>query len=210
MSKARKMGVLVATGIMLLTSMLPAFAEVCVIGDRGNPHADSGSWTKLNVSQQANNTWQDWFWRGSWEGKTFQCPWNNAEATCPINLDFTKATSHAREWGISIGPGGNSNDWFKKVVGSLTASFNYSRQKTWTNSFSFRPGGSVRRGQFAEPITVQVRRWTRGYYKGGWVEKRQVFARYQYYCYDFDANRSYGQWSSNTATGASYHTIHIY
>jgi len=211
MVNTKKIVASVATAATLLTSISPAFAG-CGTYDRGSPHADSGDWTKLYESQHANNTWQDWFWRGSWEGKVFKCPWNNADPTCPINLDFTKSTSHSKEVGFSIGAGGGTNDWFKKAAGTLTGSFNYNRQTTWTDSFSFRPGGSIRRNQYAEPITVQDRRWRRGYYHGGWMQTSATANRYGIVtrCYDFDWNRNYGEWTSNTAENTSYHTLHIY
>lgn len=214
MSKAKKIVVFVASAATLLGTIAPAYAG-CVWDDRGSPHADGGSATQLMRTQHAHNTWQDWFWRGSWEGKVFQCPWGNADPTCPINLDFTKGTSHSAQIQFGFDAGGGTNDWFKKAVGSLAASFNYSKQRTWNNSFSFRPGGSIRRGQKAEPITVQDRRWQRGYYRGGWVQTgsrtvtsgRLVVGVQR--CYDFQNWHNFGGWTTNQAEGSSFHTIHI-
>lgn len=211
MSKAKRVVLSAVAAATLLTSMSQAVAG-CVAEDRGSPHADGGSWTTQQQTQHAWNTWQDWFWRMSWEQPIFQCPWGNALPTCPITTNFTKSVSHSKEWGVSFGPEGGTNDWFKKAVASLGFNFNYSQQKTWTDSFSFIPGGAIQRGQKVEPITVQERRWRKGHFHGGWVETYSYQDRYRrtFHCYDFDWGRNFGEWTTNTADGSSYHTYHIF
>ncbi len=214
MSKAKRLVLSAVAAATLLTSMSQAVAGCVFAQDRGSPHADGGGWTTHLQTQHAWNTWQDWFWRMSWESPLYQCPWGNAQPTCPITSNFTKAVSHSKEWGFSVGPGADSKDWFQKAMGSLAFNFHYTQQRTWTDSFSFIPGGSILRGQKVDAITVQDRRWRKGVFKGGWVQTSQS-SNYRYpgqitRCYDFDWGRTFGEWSTNTAEGRSYHTYHIF
>lgn len=210
MSKTKRLVLSAVAAATLLTSVSQAVAG-CGRYDRGSPHSDSGNWTSHIETQHAWNTWQDWFWRLSWTEPVYQCPWGNAEPICRITSNFTKTVSHSKEWGVGFGPGGGTNDWFKKAVGTLGINFNYGQQKTWTDSFSFTPGGAILRGQKVDPVTIQDRRWRKGIFHGGWVEKSSYVDRYgTVRCYDFDWGRNFGEWSSNTADGRSYNTYHIF
>ncbi|WP_327404578.1 hypothetical protein OG194_33900 [Streptomyces sp. NBC_01288] len=135
-----------------------AASQECLQNSENSSHDMAGNsstdhQTQSVGVQQANNTWQDWVWRGP----TFQCPWN--VPSCSYAWQQSKTTGWQYSAGLSIKVPipviGND-------LASLTPSYN--RSGSTTTSYTFTTNLSP--GQFAQPIQVVQRRWTQGVYKG--------------------------------------------
>ena len=205
---------------MLASAVSPAWAGCVNNDDRGSPHADQNGATQLIVTQQASNTWTQWIWRGGDDGEVFNCPWNNGEANCPYSWGQSKSKTTSKGWSGGVGAGGGTNDWFKKVVGTLAGAFSYTYTRSWTTTQTFTAQVSVPKGMYAEPIIAQTRRWQGGYMRGGWMESsrktiyhfsgRTVTEGGKEYCYNFDGGRQFGDWNTHVAEGSVYRTYHIH
>lgn len=210
---------IVSTALAVLASTAaPAWAG-CVQENRGNPHAD-GDKTRLVWRTRSSTTFQDWIWRGKDHPPILFCDWSN-NTDCPFHWTRGYSQSWSKSTSVGFGAGASTNDWLKTAQGSLQFAFNRTWQKTYSQSDSFTLDGSGHRGQYGEPIVVQKRRWTRGNFVGGWYETSHQPKRYvpnnritvtipETWCYDYDANRTYGQWTTNEADGPSYMAWHIY
>ncbi len=204
---------------LILSATLVAHAPLAQAGcgndDRGSPHADDSGATRLMVTQQANTTWQDWFWRGINNGQNARCPDNNV-GPCKFTWANAVATSTTIGFGGGVTGGFRDAKWWEKAQSSLQAAFNFTYQRQTTKTDTYSIDASYGPGWFAEPIMVQVRRWKTGYFQGGWVQKSatavfsgRIFVGTRY-CYDFDGNQRFGEWTSNVAEGAPYRTFNIH
>lgn len=215
--KIRRLASLVAAAALLSSQAASAHDQHSNY-DLGSPHAAGDSGTVHVVDQQANNTWADWFWRGKDHGYNYQCPWNNGKDTCSASWNVTETHGTSIGFGGGINPGGNSANWFSKVQGSLAASFSFDYSRSQSTSMAFNQGVDIRRGQWAEPIFIQVRRWQKGHFKNGWVQSGYNAGYHGHdgsgspaeWTYSWTGNITYGGWETNTAMGRPYTTFNIH
>ncbi|MFD4556712.1 hypothetical protein ACFWP5_20770 [Streptomyces sp. NPDC058469] len=145
-----------------------AASQECLQNSENSSHDMAGNWstdhqTQSVSVQHANNTWQDWIWRGS----TFQCPWFQCPwFQCPWNVPscsyaWQQAKTTGWQWSAGL-----SIKVPIPVIGNdlagLTPSYNQSGSTTTSYTFTT----NLSPGQFAQPIQVVTRRWTQGVYKG--------------------------------------------
>lgn len=208
----KRLSCAVIVSMMLFSTVSRA---ACVTSDRGSPHADTEGKTRLMVTQQAHNKWQDWYWRGINHGQNARCPDNNV-GPCKFTWSNAVATSTTIGFGGGVTGGFRDAKWFETAQSSLQAAFNFTYQKQTVKTDTYAIDSSYGPGWFSEPVMIQVRQWKRGYFKGGWVEKsRRPFMQGRIrggtvYCYDFDENQTFGEWTSNVAVGAPYRTFNIH
>lgn len=119
--------------------------------------------TKVVGDKQAGNTWDDWVWRGKWDGTVFYCHPNSGG--CVQNWGISKTTSYSHTTGWSIGGG------FGFEKGAINGEIQgvYQNAKTWGESQteSFNWSTNVAAGKWAQPVIVAVRRWRNGHFNGG-------------------------------------------
>jgi len=128
---------------------------------RGKVVADGG--TIVKETGHANNTWDDWVWRGKWEDKVFPCaPWSQS---CTTSWNFSKTVGYSHTVGWSVGGGFGIEKW--GLDGSVEGA--YQNSKTWTQiqSEGFGFSTTVGPGYWAQPVIVAVRRWKKGHFEGG-------------------------------------------
>jgi hypothetical protein len=215
--KVKSLAGVIALAALLTSQSASAFDKRSYY-NLGSPHAAGDAGTVHVVDQQAGNTWQDWFWRGKDHGFNYQCPWNNGKETCSVSWNVTETHGTTIGFGGGINPGGNSANWFKLVQWSLGASFNFDYNRTQSTSMALNQGVDVRRGQWAEPVFIQVRRWQRGHFKNGWVETHYSPGYHGHdgsgdpavWTYTWTGNITYGGWETNTAQGRPYTTFNIH
>jgi hypothetical protein len=174
---------------------------------RGSPHVDEYGGTNYRARTRAPNTWQDWIWRGGWEGERGFCP-TNATSDCKYNWGRSKTTGTSTTHGLNIsfsGEVGKANNHLWHGVATIGYNRQWTRYQESTQSFNYEV--SHARGTFIEPIVVQNRRWTTGDMVGGWIYYEITLGGY---CYYWDPGRVYGAWSANRADGSQYRTFHIY
>ncbi|WP_343642180.1 hypothetical protein [Roseateles sp.] len=182
--------------------------------DQGSPHAAGDAGTVHVVDQQEKRGgWDDWFWKGHTEGMSFRCNTQDKSRSCSYTVQRSTTKSTTIGFGGGVEGGAGTGDWFKKVKGSLEASFNFSYQKTRSNSISSTEGTSVAQGQWVEPVMIQHRVWQRGHFMNGWVmdehSHRDRCGTGCYYHYAWTGNVTYGAWTTNTAVKSPYHTFHF-
>lgn len=196
---------------VLLVSQLGVASAECFYNDYGSVTAGNG--TKYIARIQDNKTWQDWIWRGSWEGERAYCP-TNAAGNCNFNWGRSKTQGTSTTKGFNLqasGDIGRANNNFAHA--NATAGFNASWTKYYETTQSFEISVSFSRGKYIEPIIVQNRRWKQGNMQGGFI-----FTNYNYgnarwpatWCYRYDGGRQFGKWSANHAEGGAYRSFHIY
>ena len=141
---------------------------------------DSGTYSES--LQQANNTWEDFIWRGP----TYQCPWG--ASSCSYAWGQSKTTLYGVSVGLSI-PDYNG--------AGLTPSFYEERSNTTSYTFTVY----MHAGQFAQPIQVVDRRWTSGDEVGAWVNSGVTCSAWldNGYIYNWDGGYHWNNWSTNLA-----------
>lgn len=135
-----------------------AASQECLGNSDNSSHDIAGNWstdhqTQSVTVQHANNTWQDWVWRGP----TFQCPWN--VPSCSYAWQQSKTTGWQWSAGLSIKVP-------IPVIGNDLASLTPSYNQSGSTTTAFTYTTNLSPGQFAQPIQVVTRRWTQGVYKG--------------------------------------------
>jgi hypothetical protein len=176
-------------------------------------------WTKDNLGaawpdrgtralnrQQAGNTFQHWFWQGKNEGMQFRCPSNNPDPKCQHHLSITRSRSTSTTQGFTINANGVSG------LGILHAAFNAEHTRTRSTGMGLTNNVNVGRGEYAQPIAVQLRRWTRGAFHGAHFRlqalPRQTFVNGKLVQYQYDwAWRDFATYTYNQSVNYPYYTI---
>ncbi|MFF7265484.1 hypothetical protein ACFZCL_35100 [Streptomyces sp. NPDC008159] len=167
--------------LLLLASPGTASAQTwCWDGPTDIRKGDT-TWAKSQT--QAPRTWQDWVWRGD----TFQCPWN--APSCSYAWQRSKTTGWQWSVGLSVE---NPVPYLNKVLGSITPS--YGRTGSTTTSYTFTT--NLAPGQFARPIQVVERRWTKGTFVGAFRTDGSGCGR-NGHTYWWDGNYEFGTWETN-------------
>lgn len=212
-ARSRWVGLLTLVLAPLVLLAAPGSASAAswqCLGNSDGSQADiAGNWstpdkTRSLTTQQANNTWQDWTWRGP----TFQCPWN--VPSCSYAWQQSKTTGWKWSVGLSVKvPGALS-----KAVSELAAlTPSYERNGSTTTSYTFTT--NLKPGQFAQPIQVVERRWTKGNYQGIYHSTGKRCAsspsspNTAAWKYTWSPNERWGSWTTNLKV-SDYGTYHVW
>jgi hypothetical protein len=170
----------------------PAWAGFSSTTNYGTGKIDGG--TRAIAKQQAGNTFITWFWQGKNENMQAWCPKTSVAATCQVRFNIpSKSTSFSQ--GLNIQAGGFNH-------GELTGVYNRQYSKTMSTRGSSM-SAQVRKGQYAQPVAVQGRRWTKGVFNGAHFK---TGSRGRTYNYEW-AGRDFGSWTANHAAGNPYNTV---
>jgi hypothetical protein len=184
-----------------------AASGVCLQNADNSQHDIVGNWstpdkTRSVITQQARKTWQDWVWRGDVK----QCPWNSPG--CSYAWQKSKTTG----WQWSVGLSVSAKIPFTKTdLGSITPE--YGRSGSTTTAFTFTT--NLKPGQFAQPIQVVERRWTKGVYVGIYKSTGQSCLPSptrpdgKAYRYKWYPNERWGSWTTNLRV-QDYGTYHLW
>lgn len=165
----------------------------------GDVYANGG--TQVVTSQQANNTWDDWTWRGKWDGMVQYCDSNSSGCAFTWGKQKSVSYSHTTGWSIGGGFGFILSKIFKASVEAV-----FSSARTWTKSRTenFDMRTEMRPGQWAQPVIVTVRRWKGGHFNGGHFLRTQSGNKY---IYDWKW-QNFGSWGGNEQQWG-YKMIHL-
>lgn len=149
--------------------------------------ADGG--TQKPADRQAGNTWDDWVWRGRYDGTVQYCSSNSRG--CSFTWGQSKSTSYSHTTGWSVGGGFGFDVW--RLGPSVSGEFQ--RSFTWTQSQSenFDMRTDLAAGQWAQPVIVAVRRWQQGHFRGAHF-LTATSPCCNYYDWKWD---NYGNWTGN-------------
>jgi hypothetical protein len=118
--------------------------------------------TTSEIQQEANNTWDDWIWRGD----EYLC--NDLSIECEHNWRQQKVTSTSLTIGIALNLGNNNNPLGKwwNYAQSILPSYGKTTEVTTT----FDRTVVLKPGQTARPVQIVTRRWRRGTFRGGYFK----------------------------------------
>ena len=176
---------------------------------------NGGTWAAER--QQAPRTWEDWIWRGSWEGEWPQCPSNAWGGHCTYNWNQTRSASTTWSVGFSAEPKFKlASSFLGEVTGKFYAQYNH----TIGTSQGFNLGVDYGAGQHIEPLIKQNRRWHSGDFvnadvkvgsREGWKTEWNGNRYYAWeVCFNTDPNARFGYWQDNKAEGTPYRSFHIW
>lgn len=158
--------------------------------------------TRSVTTQSASNTWQDWIWRGP----TFRCPTN--VPSCSYAWQQAKTTN----WKVSVGLSIKVPiPYVGKLFDELTPS--YDRGGSTTTSYTFTT--NLKPGQYAQPIQIVERRWTKGTYQGIYHSTGKsclpspTRPNGKAWRYNWAPNERYGSWTTNLRV-RDYGTYNVY
>lgn len=186
--------------LLLLASPGTASAQTwCFSPDDHKPHILKGDTTWARPQQQANNTWQDWVWRGP----AFQCPWNVPGCTYAWGQSKTTGWS----WSVSLSVT-NPVPYLNKVLGSITPE--YGRNGSTSTSFTFTT--QLKPGQTAQPIHIVDRRWVSGDFVGAFrTDGSLCDGRHPtIYRYWWDGDYAFGHWETNIKVGVDRGSYNVW
>jgi hypothetical protein len=173
--------------------------------DHGQAKTDGG--TKTVPKQQARDKWSDWFWQGKNEGMQFRCPTNHPTPTCQQRFEINSSRSVSSSKGFSLGATGT----YKKQ--ELSGAYQMSWTRTNTTGKSYATTTDVAKGQYAQPIAVQERRWMKGVFHGAHfktgtrlVGSASSFGKTREWSYDW-AWKDFASWTDNRSLGNPYYTV---
>ncbi|WP_405870358.1 MULTISPECIES: hypothetical protein [unclassified Streptomyces] len=158
--------------------------------------------TQSVTTQWASNTWQDWIWRGP----TFRCPTN--VPSCSYAWQQAKTTGWKASIGLSIKV---PIPYVGKLFDELTPS--YDRTGSTTTSYTFTT--NLKPGQYAQPIQVVERRWTKGVYQGIYHSTGKsclpspTRPNGKAWQYTWSPNERFGTWTTNLSV-RDYGTYNVY
>ncbi|MEW2116413.1 hypothetical protein AB0945_14710 [Streptomyces sp. NPDC005474] len=178
---ASAMGVALTPLILLASSGSASANTWCWKPDGYDIRKGDTTWAKSQT--QAGNTWQDWVWRGP----TFRCPTN--VPGCSYAWNQTKTTGW--QWGVSLSVS-NPVPYLNQVLSSITPS--YGRNGSTSTAFTYTT--NLGPGQFAQPIQVVERRWTKGTFVGAFRTDHSGCGNGQER-YWWDGNYEFGTWTNN-------------
>ncbi|MDQ0962739.1 hypothetical protein QFZ66_006617 [Streptomyces sp. B4I13] len=185
-------GAMVAATAVCMTGTAEAATSTCFSqsysdGAKIVPGTGGGHVTRSITRQQANNTWDDWVWRG----QLSVCA--RGGGNCP----YTWTESQVTNTGWAVGGGTNigntsspSKKWYNIVL-PLVVGY----QKNTTISKTFTIGATARPGQTAQPVQIARRRWTKGDFSGGWVRTNRGCQNGT--TYEWNGNIRFGDWTRN-------------
>lgn len=185
-------------GAMMAASS--AFSAEKLLWYNGKVYANGGS--QLPADQQANNTWDDWVWRGKWENIVQFCASNSKG--CSFTWGTSKSTSYSNMTGWSF-EGGFGVSRPDMAEASITAAVKKEQAYTVGQSENFDMRTDLRPGQWAQPVMVAVRRWKKGHFYGGHFYRNKDNGGL--YVYDWKW-QNYGTWQGNVR-GWSYKMIQV-
>ncbi|MBT2423567.1 hypothetical protein J7F01_11990 [Streptomyces sp. ISL-22] len=186
-----------------------AAGTVCLQNADGSQSDIAGNWstpdkTRSVSVQQASKTWQDWVWRGP----KFQCPWN--VPSCSYAWQQSKTTG----WQWSVGLNVKVPSGLSKALSELAGiTPSYGRNGSTTTSFTYT--ANLKPGQFAQPIQVVERRWTKGVYVGIYHSTGKsclpspTRPNGNAYRYTWSPNERWGSWTTNLRV-SDYGTYHVW
>ena len=186
-----------SAGAILLQSG-NAFADKCLTRWESDQWrealGDKSSWGIPR--QQASRPFEDWVWRGP---EFFRCPsWGVNHCTDSYGKSHTQGYS----WTVGLELNFGGIPVIGGFTGLVTPSGNYSRNESWTESWS--RSVNLQPGFASRPIQVVMRRWKSGNFRGMHVRSNQRClgpARSDAYIYKWDGNRTYGYWQGNLQEG---------
>jgi len=193
--------------VMASPGVASAASSVCLENSDGSQTDIAGNSstpdkTRSLTTQSAGNTWEDWIWRGP----TFKCPTN--VPSCSYAWQQSKTTS----WKVSVGLSIKVPiPYVGKLFDELTPS--YDRGGSTTTSYTFTT--NLKPGQYAQPIQVVQRRWTKGTYVGIYhsTGKRCTSSpsnpNHNAYFFTWSPNERYGSWTTNLRVN-DYGTYNVY
>jgi hypothetical protein len=177
----------------------PMAWAVVTAEDRGSPHPDVD--TKIQAKQHDWRVSQDVFWQGKTDGQKAECPANSAKH-CKVQFKVDpKTTSTSLNW--QVGAGANGATWFSKVQVRLKDTYQRIAPKPLSTAI-FDKTIQLCKGMWAQPVSVQHRRWTKGVFQGGFVQTAQKPGEWTY---DWKSNAKFGQWTDHVAVGKPYTTV---
>jgi hypothetical protein len=148
---------------------------------------------------QASNTWEDWVWRGP----TFYC--NPTGGDC--SYTWSKANTAGYSWAVGVKIGLKDIPVVGSAIDSFDINGTYTRTKSWTETFGWSQ--TIRRGQYAQPVQVVVRRWTQGHFRGADRIIKGSNCSDGGTWYYWDGQATFGTWSADLET-SRYAKYHIY
>ncbi|MDQ0931182.1 hypothetical protein [Streptomyces turgidiscabies] len=148
---ASAMGVALTPLVLLAASGSASADTWCWKPDGYDMRKGDTTWAKSQT--QAANTWEDWVFRGP----TFRCPTN--VPGCSYAWGQTKTSGW--QWNVDVAVS-NPIPYLNKILPSVTP--NYGR--SGSTSTSFTNTVNLRPGQYAQPIQLVLRRWTKGTFVG--------------------------------------------
>ncbi|MFF5359224.1 hypothetical protein ACFY4I_07400 [Streptomyces scabiei] len=178
---ASAMGVALAPLVLLAASGSASAQTWCWKPDGYSIRKGDTTWAKPQT--QAGKTWQDWVWRGP----TFRCPTN--APSCSYAWQESKTSGWQWSVGVSVS---NPVPYLNRVLASITPS--YGRNGSTTTSFTFNT--SLSPGQYAQPIQVVERRWTKGTFVGAFRTDHSSCGGGQER-YWWDGDYEFGSWEAN-------------
>lgn len=190
---ASAMGVAL-TPLVLLASSGSASADTwCWKPDGYDMRKGDTTWAKSQT--QAANTWEDWVFRGP----TFRCPTN--VPGCSYAWGETKTSGW--QWNVNVTVN-NPIPYLNKILPSVTPSYGRSgsTSTTFTNTVNLSPG------QYAQPIQLVLRRWTKGTFVGAFRTDHSSCGGGQER-YWWDGNYEFGTWTANLRV-RDYGTYNVY
>ena len=164
-------------------------------GDSNTPH----KWwtTRIQGTNQASNTWEDWIWRGKWEGHVQYCGTSAGIKNCTFNWGGSKTQGYSNSTGNSVG--------FDLAYGGVEAGKRWLSTVTTSKSttYSWAAGAIFDRGMWAEPYIGVARRWKQGYFAGFFEPQQQVSwdqcNNNLAWAYNWNGERRDGHWVKNEA-----------
>ncbi|MFF5372771.1 hypothetical protein [Streptomyces sp. NPDC013187] len=185
-------GALVAATAVCMTGTANAATTTCFSqsfsdGAKTVPGTGGGHVTRAITLQRANNTWDDWVYRGR---KNVCARDSNG---CPYSWEdsVTKTVNWSVGGGTSLGNASSPTGKWLNVVLPLTVGY----QKTTEVSKSTTIGVNAKPGQTAQQVMIAVRRWTQGNYAGGWVRTNRGCQNGT--TYEWNGNARFGNWTRN-------------
>ncbi|WP_018609306.1 hypothetical protein [Uliginosibacterium gangwonense] len=195
---------IVKTCVLTLSLVLSAWsaqADECVPYHATRASAfgknDSGAY----IQQQANNTWDDWVWRGP----SFFCnSGGGGGGTCTYAWTQAKTTGYQWTVGISVDlkniPVLGSGFKWLSYLAPFGVNGSYSQSRSYTETFGWTQ--VINQGYYAQPVQVIRRRWVSGNYRGMDVDTGRycsttIDSSGDGHMYRWDGNRSFGYWSGN-------------
>lgn len=193
--------------VMASPGIASAATNVCLQNSDGSQTDIAGNSstpdkTRSITTQSASNTWQDWVWRGP----TFRCPTN--VPSCSYAWQQSKTTGWKVSLGLSIKV---PIPYVGKLFDELTPS--YDRTSSTTTSYTFTT--NLRPGQYAQPIQIVERRWTKGVYAGIYHSTGQSCLpspsrpNGKAWRYNWSPNERFGSWTTNLRVN-DYGTYNVY
>lgn len=209
MRKIIAKSVLLSAAAMSLFVWSTSWAGICHMRRTDTLIAIKGK-TRTVATQQANNTWDDWIWRGYQH--EIRCP-RNGTISCSQTISVARTTGYEWDVGASFNPG--SIPVIGGALSFLGLNGSYGRNSSMTTRYDRTI--TVQPGWGMYPIQVVVRRWVGGVFQG--ADRRDPNTRCTVgvgqpvgnWWYNWDGNPRFGNWATNREERRfdSWHTFRI-